>query len=250
MWGIMAKSFKKTRDLVIDMSFEAGKVVVDLLRILKSKYDYRALSTITGFPISTLTRYVVGKTTPKRAKAERLLKNLLSNVNLTALITNDLGDPDGNPDLSKILLDPAVIKILGAHIINEFMGMKITSILPLDILSIPLATYLAAATSRHMHIVSSEPMTANGDAIPIIFLEDDHGQARACWLVLKNCGKKESVLAISSQTPNPYFFNSLIEALLKMGVELGGFFTIIAKEEDLKKMKIPPGVKRSYIILS
>ena len=246
----MAKSFKKTKNLVIDMSFEAGKIAVDILRILKSKYDYRALSTITGFPISTLTRYITGKTAPKGAKAERLLKNLLSNINLTALIMNEVGDPDGNPNLSELLLNPDIIKVFGAHVINEFMGMKITSILPLDILSIPLATYLAAATSRPMHIVSPEPVTVNGDSIPIFFLENGHGQARAYWLVMKNCGKKESVLTISSQTPNPYFFNSLVETMREMGMELGGFFTVVAKEEDLKKMKIPPGVKRSYIILS
>lgn len=245
----MAKGFKKTKDLVIDMSFEAGNVVVDLLRILKSKYDYRALSTITGFPVSTLTRYITGKTAPKGTKAERLLKNLLSNINLTALIMNDFGGPDGNPDLSKLLLNPNIIKVLSAHIINEFIGMKITSILPLDILGIPLATYLAAATSRPLYLISPEPVTVNGDVIPIIFSEDGHGQAQACWLMMNKCGKKESVLIICSQTPNPYFFNSLIETIWKMGIELGGFFTIVAKEENLRKMKIPPGVKRSYIIL-
>ena len=246
---VMAKSFKKTKNLVIDMSFEAGKIAVDLLRILKSKYDYRALSTITGFPISTLTRYITGKTAPKGAKAERLLKNLLSNINLTALIVNEVGDPDGNPNLSELLLNPDIIKVFGAHVINEFMGMKITSILPLDILSIPLATYLSSATSRPMHMISSEPVSANGDSVPIVFTEGDHGSIKARWLLArKNC-KSESILAVSSQTPNPHFFNALLDVLKKLEMELGGFFSIIVREAYLKKLRIPPGVKRSYIIL-
>lgn len=246
----MTKCFRKTREFIIDTSLEAGKITVELLRVLKSKYDYRALSAISGFPISTLTRYVMGKTAPKGVKAKKLLENLLNNVNITALIMNDLCNSGENLDFSRLLLDPAIIKILGAHVINEFMGMKITSILSIDILSIPLATYLAASTSRILYIVSPEPATVNGGAIPIIFPENENGQARACWLIAKSRGKKESVLAIGSQTPNPYFFNSLVETMYKLNMELGGIFTIMAKEEDLKKMKIPPGVKRSYVILS
>ncbi len=245
----MVKSFRKFRNLTIDVSYEANDVVIDVLRVLKSKYDYRALSAITGFPISTLTRYITGKTSPKGAKAKKLLENLLSNVNLVRLIMEN-ADFDGNGlDLAKIMLNPNMVKIIGAHVINEFTGMKITSILPLDVLSIPLATYLSSATSRPMHMISSEPVSTNGDSVPIVFTEGDHGSIRARWLLArKNC-KSESILAVSSQTPNPHFFNALLDVLKKLEMELGGFFSIIVREDYLKKLRIPPGVKRSYIIL-
>jgi len=246
----MAKTFRKARNLVIDMTSEASEVVVDLLKVLKSRYDYRALSAITGFPISTLTRYITGKTSPKGVKAEKLLRNLLTNINLTALIASDIGRDSDNLDLTKIMLNPSIIRILGAHVIGEFIGMKITSILPLDILSIPLATYLASVTSRRMYIISPEPMSTDGGSIPIVFAENGHGAVRAYWFIAKGHGKGESVLIVSSKTPDPFFFNNLLDTLKDLGMELGGFFTVLAKEEDLQKMKIPPGVKRSYIFLS
>ena len=245
----MAKSFRKFKNLAIDVSSEANEVIVDLLRILKSKYDYRTLSTLTGFPVSTLTRYITGRTSPKGAKAKKLLERLLNSVNVMRLIMEEGFDGNG-VDLARVMLNPSMVKIIGAHVINEFTGMKITSILSLDVLSMPLASYIASATSRPMHIVSSEPISMNGDATPIIFADGGNGSARAYWLLArKNC-RSESVLAVASQTPNPYFFNALVDALRKMEMELGGFFTIVAREEDLKKLRIPPGVKRSYIVLS
>ena len=245
----MAKSFRKVKNLVIDVSSEANTVVTDLLRVLKSKYDYRALSAITGIPVSTLTRYITGKTSPKGAKAEKLLRNLLSNVNLTALIMNDVSYDGDGLNLAEIMLNPSIVKIIGAHVINEFIGMKITSFLALDLLSIPLVTYLASVTSRPMYVISPEPVSVNGDSTPVLFTEGECGFARAYWLLMRKRSKKESVLAISSQTPNPNFFNSLLETLRKLEIELGGFFSVVAKEDELKKLKIPPGVKRSYILL-
>ena len=166
-----------------------------------------------------------------------------------ALIMNDVGYDGDGLNLAEVLLNPSIVKIIGAHVINEFIGMKITSILSLDLLSMPLATYLASAISRPMHIVSPEPISANGDSTPILFTESEGGFARAYWLIMRKRSKKESVLAISSQTPNPRFFNSLLEVLRSLEIELGGFFSVIAKEDEMKKLRIPPGVKRSYIIL-
>jgi len=31
-------------------------------------------------------------------------------------------------------------------------------------------------------------------------------------------------------------------------IELGGFFSVIVEEDKLRRLKIPPGVKRSYIL--
>lgn len=243
----MAKSFMKVRSLSLDAS-EAGFIAVDVLRILKSRYDYRALSAMTGIPVSTLTRYITGKTSPKGAKAERLLKNLLSNLNLAALILDGVECNGEGLNLAEALLNPSIVKIIGAHVINEFIGMKITSILSMDLLSMPLAGYLATATSRPMHIISPEPILLNGDSTPILFKEGG-GLARAYWLISRRRCKRESVLAVSSRTPKPELFNSLMEVLRGLEMELGGFFSVVASEEEMRRLNIPPGVKRSYIIL-
>jgi hypothetical protein len=244
----MSRAFRKSNNMVISLSTDAGSVIVDVLKILKLKYDYRALSKITGFPVSTLTRYITGKTAPKGSKAEKLLRNTLGNINLPAFIAEYSGFDGGRLDLTKVMLNPNLVKIIGAYVLEEFAGMKVTSIMSLDILSLPLASYLSIMTSRPLHLVSPFPISSPDHLTPLIFL-DDGGDARAYWLLLrKNCNR-ESVLLLSSRTPEPFFLNKLVESLISERIEIGGFFMVAAREEILREFRIPPGVKRSYLLV-
>lgn len=244
----MGKAFRKSSNMLISLSADAGSVIADVLRVLKLKYDYRTLSKITGFPISTLTRYITGKTVPRGSKAEKLLKSILYNVNLPAFIAEYSGFDGGQLDIAKIMLNPNLVKIIGAYVLDEFAGMKITSIMSLDLLSLPLASYMSVNTSRPLHLVSPYPVSSPDHLTSLVF-SDDGGDVRAYWLLFgKNCGR-ESVLLLASRTPDPVFFNKLVEVLLEEGAEIGGFFAVAAKKDILSKLKIPPGVKRSYLFM-
>ncbi|RLG04481.1 MAG: hypothetical protein DRN54_00840, partial [Thaumarchaeota archaeon] len=99
-------------------------------------------------------------------------------------------------------------------------------------------------------LISSEPISADGHSIPLVFSDNGGGSARAYWLfVRKNC-KSESVLMLSSRVPDPRLFDLLLKTLMDYKMELGGFFSVAVKEEELRKLKIPPGVKRSYILIT
>ena len=245
----MVKVFKRTNRLTLNLEEEGRLIAVDLLKILKTKYNYRKLSTITGFPVSTLTRYLTGKTIPKRSRTEKLLKNLLANINISSLIAQNIGGGKDYSDLSRVMLDPNIIKVLGAHVLNEFMGMKVTSFLSLDLLSIPLASYLSTMTSRPLHIIANEPIAFNGESVPIIFTDLGGMHAKSYWLVLRRNRRKESILAVASHSPTPSFFNSLMDILTRLRHELAGIFMVSAREDYLKKMNLPPTLKRSYILL-
>lgn len=225
-----------------------SSVAIDLLRILKSRYNYRKLSAMTGFPVSTLTRYLTGKTIPKGPKTLKLLENLVANINLSAIIAQNIRNGDEYFDLTPVMLNSNMIKVIGAHIINEFAGTKITSILSLDLLSTPLATYLATATSRPLHIISPEPLSVDGENIPIVYPEPGTTYAKSRWLLTNFHRKRESILAVASQTPDPPFFNMLVKVLRGRGAEITGIFMIVAKNDILQKLNIPPGVKRSFIL--
>ncbi len=245
----MSKAFRKSSSMLINLSTDTESIIVDILKVIKIKYDYRTLSKITGFPVSTLTRYVTGKTAPRGAKAERLLRNILSNINLPAFIAEYSGFNGGRLDLTRIMLNPNLVKIIGAYVLEEFAGMKITSIMPLDILSLPLASYLSITTSRPLYLVSPSPISSPDHLTPLVFSDEDRDDARAYWLLLeKNCNK-ESVLLLSSKTPEPRFFNSLIEFLMNEKIEVGGFFVVAAKENILSDLRVPPGIKRSYLFM-
>ncbi len=225
-----------------------SSVVIDLLRIFKSRYNYKKISDMTGFPVSTLTRYLTGKTVPRGKKALQLLERLLANLNLKLVVNQHIRYLNGYVDLSQVMVNPNLIKVLGAYVINEFAGTKITSILSFDMTVLPLASYVSTMTSRPLGILAPEPLSPNGESIPVIYPDMDGVHAVSRWLLLNQSRKRESILIISSRTPPPKLFNSLHKILKRKGVEVSGIFMIIADEEMLKELNLPPGIKRVHIM--
>lgn len=230
--------------------FENGvsHITIDLLKVLKAKYNYKKLSNLTGIPVSTLTRYLTGKTIPKGAKSKRFLSNLIANLNISSFISQFIEDNNAI-DISKIMFNPNMIKIIGAHIINEFAGMKITSFMALDLLSIPLTAYLSTITSRHFSLVTREPLPTDGQESFVIACNDSKSAWTTCyWIFFKPVRKKESLLMVSTKIPECDFFNKLTEALEKKKVEIAGLFSLIGSEEDYSKLNLKPGCRKYYII--
>ena len=225
-----------------------SSVVIDLLKILKAKYNYRKIADMTGFPVSTLTRYLTGKTVPKGRKARQLLERLLSNINLQSIINQHIRYMDGYIDLSRLTTNPNIIKVLGAYVINEFAGTKITSILSFDMNVVPLASYISTTTSRSLGMLVPEPISPNGEAAPIVYPDIDGVHAVSRWLLFNPVRKRESILLLSSCTPLPSIFNPLQRILKRKGGEITGVFMIVANEEKLKELNLPSGIKRSYIL--
>ncbi|MDW7985724.1 MAG: hypothetical protein RMI88_00710 [Nitrososphaerota archaeon] len=225
-----------------------SSIAVDLLKVLKTKYNYRKLSSLTGIPVSTLTRYLTGRTTPKGMKARRLLRNLLLNINTSSLISQFIKD-DGVVDLPKIMFNPNMIKILGAHVINEFAGMKITSLMSLDLLSIPLTSYLSTTTSRPFYMVCREPLPLNDGDFFTIFLNNSKNLWPSSYWVYFNKAKKEEILMISSKVPDEDFFNKLVLKLEERSVEVTGIFSVVGNEEELSKLSLKPGCKKYFVLL-
>lgn len=223
-------------------------IAVDLLKVLKDKYNYRKLSNLTGIPISTLTRYLTGKTIPKGSKARRLIKNLILNLNVSSLISQFIKDGDVI-DFSKIMFNPNMIKIIGAHIVNEFSGMKITSFMALDLLSIPLTSYLSTITSRHFYIVTREPIPADNNEFFTIVLNHSGSMWPTCyWIYFNQTKKKESTLMISASIPENEFLGKLIEILEKKNVEIAGLFSLIGSEEEFSRLSLKSGCKKYFLL--
>ncbi len=239
---------RRASSFIGDSGEGVSSVAIDLLRIFKSRYNYRKISDMTGFPVSTLTRYLTGKTVPRGKKALQLLERLLTNLNIENIVNQHVRYLNGYVDLSQVMVNPNLVKVLGAYVINEFAGTKITSILSFDMTVLPLASYISTMTSRPLGILAQEPITPNGESIPIIYPDVDGVHAVSRWLLLGQSRKRESVLILSSKTPPPKLFNSLHRVLRRRSIEIGGVFMIIANEELLKELSLPPGIKRAYIM--
>ncbi|MEM2267159.1 MAG: hypothetical protein QXT51_01920 [Nitrososphaerota archaeon] len=223
-------------------------IAVDLLKVLKSSYNYRKLSNITGIPVSTLTRYLTGKTMPRGVKARKLIKNLIMNLNISSLLSH-FTDGDGSLDLYEVMFNPNMIKIIAAHVLNEFAGMRITSLLALDNLSIPLTTYLSAITMRPFSIVSREPLPIKNSDMYTLILEDSKGVWPLCyWLYFKNVKKRESILIISSKTPEARLFNKLAQIIEKKNSEIVGFFSVVGSLEEFSRLNLKSNCRKYYII--
>ena len=117
-------------------------LATEALRLLKRVYTYSVLSKMTGLSESVLSRYVVGHTVPSREQAERILSSLERSMSLARMIMDHIDQLNGLVDLSSVLGDPLVLRLIGIHFYRKFFDRGITKILVPEASGIPVATAL------------------------------------------------------------------------------------------------------------
>ena len=118
-------------------------LVVELLRAAKSKFTYRELSRITGFDQTILARYVNGVMIPSYEHALRLWKSLKEYFEPSRVIAESISSFGGLLDLTPVLSDPLMLRLIAMEFLERFQGEDITRILVPETSGISLATALS-----------------------------------------------------------------------------------------------------------
>ncbi|MEM2910443.1 MAG: helix-turn-helix domain-containing protein [Nitrososphaerota archaeon] len=241
----MAKAFVRSTQSMHGME----TVALDLLKLLKQKYDYNTLSRMTGLPVSTLNRYIKNKTIPQTQKAKKLIERVSPLINMTELIKEKalIGQDDVN--IYEIVSNPSLIKIINFFIVSEFSGSKLTAIMPLDVHSIPLSAVLATTIDRRMLLLSERPLWDDDEAITLTYRIPDFVEKFKLWLPKDAVSSKDSVLMISSFLITDSLVSSAVHMLNKKGASVVGLFSIVAREQFWKKVLLPPGSRKKCLLL-
>lgn len=134
---ILRKNFSSTKLGRLKIRLLANEV----LRLLKPSLPYRVLSELTGIPESILCRYVGGNIIPSYEQALKILAKLVLSVDIDYLLRKLVEEERSNIiDLSRVLKDPYVIRLLTIIITLRLSGSNLTKIVATAESIMPLAT--------------------------------------------------------------------------------------------------------------
>lgn len=241
----MVRTFVKSTSLMHGME----TVALDLLKLLKQKYDYKTLSEITGLPTPTLNRYIKNKTVPRSQNVKKIIEKVISLVDIAELIKEKVLISEDSANVYEVVSNPNMLKLINFFIVNEFSGSKLTAIMPLDVHSIPLSTVSAITTDRKILLLSERPLWDDDETITLTYKIPGFVEKFKLWLPKNTVSNKDSVLMISSFLNSDSLVNSAVNMLRNRGAFVTGLFSIMAKEQLWKKILLPPGSKKKCLLL-
>lgn len=116
---------------------------IELLGLLKKKYDYKLLSEMLELPPSILCRYVKGRVLPNKSRSERII-SLFSEKMLAEMIkTKITRTEEGFYDLYEVVKDIRLQKLIGKVAFNEFSYVPVNKLLTVAADGIPIAVEVA-----------------------------------------------------------------------------------------------------------
>lgn len=227
----------------------AGIVAVELLKLIKSSYDYKSLSQVTGLPTSTLSRYVKGRTFPRGQKAKQLLEKLVNVAKPEKIVSDNISSTNSEFDASSLVFDPRFLKVMNAYATNAFAGKKITCVMALDNMSLPLATSIGLSLDRKIVYVSDRPLWNDADSIYVTYYIRDLGERRGVWIPKQLLSKRESVLLVCGILMNSLLPNALISNMKKSNMVFAGIFALAASKQPWDEITLPATAKVSLTLV-
>ncbi len=125
-------------------ALRARLLAIEFLRLLKRRVSYSKLSEITGISQSVLCRYVRGSIVPSFSQAINILATLALSINIDGVIRRFLEREQSTVlDLSRLLRDPYLIRILSFSLLARLVGKRVDKILVGSPGVLPLATAIS-----------------------------------------------------------------------------------------------------------
>lgn len=138
-------------------------LAIEALRAIRRllPYSYRRLSREIDFDETLLARYSSGLTVPSYDVAVRLISSIRKALDPARITMLKIGEYKGLLDLTPLLSDPHMLKILALEFYERFKDKDVTKILVPETSGITLATSLALTFDANLVIarrVKENPM--------------------------------------------------------------------------------------------
>ena len=223
-------------------------LIVEVLKLLKNKHDYKELSRITGLPISTLTRYITNKTLPRGAKLDKLAEAILKNTDINGLLRENIRFNGKEIDLSGILSDITAIKLISLYVINTFSGNRITSILAIDQEGIPLATSIGLFMERRVFFLSDKsPFNSDYNAKIMHYIKET-GEYKIYWLPRSILNRNENILLVAGILRTGSLIKQLCEKITSESASFGGLFSLVSFSRTFNEISVIPVGKKITLL--
>jgi len=219
----------------------------EMLRLLKINLSYKDLSMLTGIPESVLCRYVRGNIIPSYEQAVNILSKLTLSIDINHLL-RELVEHEKSTliDLSRVLKDPYVIRLLSIVLLLELVPTNITKIVVTAESVLPLGTLLGMELGAPIILVKrrSYPGVQYFSSIVVRTPKE----AEALYLDKDMLSRKDFVLILADVVYSGKTMRAVIDMLEKARVTISDIIVILGLGETWKERLKDYPVKTLTII--
>ena len=215
--------------------YDALKVrlqTVELLRLLKRIYSYRELSAMTGVPESVLCRYVRGSTVPSYEQAVNIQRRLQEMIDIRRLIASKVDHLlEGYVDLTSIIGDPNLLRLMADYVAMRLAGMRVTKILVPETNGIPFATALSMRLEVPLVIAKrskDNPYEAYEEATVV---EPSIRSTISYYIPRRLISRRDSILIVDDLIQSGRTIRVLANVVQRLGARVAGTAAIVAVGE-------------------
>ncbi len=222
----------KNREIhtVVDMEAEDPRfIAVKLLRVLRKHYTYRELEEYFNIPAPSIWKYITGKVLPTPEKAREILDTIVAKKMVSQLIKRLIKTVDGGIiDLSDIIYDVGILKLIGLEAYYYFAEQKPSIIVSIEVDGIPVALSVAEYFNAKIVIVKKRPEASLREYIEYSFISRDLPVITKLYAPREPFTRRDRVLIVDDLLRTGRTCRALIEMVKNTPSKPIGVFSILA----------------------
>lgn len=211
------------------MAIEAIRAVRKLMG-----FSYRELSRQVGIDETLLARYSTGITVPSYEAATKVIQAIRRSVDPARIALAKIGEQRGLLDLTPILTDPNMLKILSIEFHERFRGKRITKILVPEAAGVTLATALSLTFDASLVVARRMKENPMMEYIEEHILDPPSG--RSIFYVPKGSIRREDGVLIVDDIVQTGMTLAVMKRIVeRSGAELQGVAAIAVVGDEWRK---------------
>ena len=203
--------------------------VIELLRLIKQRFTYSQLSSLTGLPATVLSRYILGHVLPSFERAMELWHILTRNVvNLRDEIMDRIKfDDNGFFDNTAIINDPLMRKFIALRFFEKLVGTRVDKILTAAVDGVPLAVTLSDMLGVPLVVAKKEKEIGIHEFWTVDIVRES-GFRETLYVPKRWLRKKDWVVIVDDVIRTGETQKALVELVRRAGAKVVGFFAIVS----------------------
>jgi len=185
------------------------QALLNVLRYLNRKYNYRKLASLIGVSLSTLSRYCTGKTIPRGVKAKTLFERASSLIDYE-------------------------------EIVEEFFGESLDT--ENGIQAIPIATYFASLVNTELYFVDDRPLWRDG--IQVTYRSSNSDGRNSIWIPKGAARRRLSTILVATTILSHSPTKEILKTLQEKKVQVSGLFALVSKSNIWATLSVPQGCRK------
>lgn len=218
---------KPTARYIDRLKYKMG--VAHKLALAKQSYTYYKLSSITGLPVTMLTRYVKGNVLPSLKRAQELDAKLGKIMNLREELRKRVRfDKDGYLDNSALISNITLLKLVAQYAVKRFVGGRITKVLTAAVDGIPLATMISGEIGVDVLVAKRTKEVGVDEFLEETYIPSHSAVMMSLYLPKRLVSPGDDVLIVDDVIRSGETQRALINLVHRRRAYVTGIFSLIA----------------------